>query len=120
MKEATSTVVVAKKDKAKDKRVKDITALVTTASEILKRLDHLDPNELLRLKIDEVYAILVKADPQDSISNPNKKAGQEKAKHLSIVLAVRRNIGVAKDGPPPLIPIPEAPLIYEETFMSNL
>ena len=35
---ATTFVAAAKKDQAKDKRAKDITALVTTGSEIMKIL----------------------------------------------------------------------------------
>ena len=58
------------------------TALVTTGSEILKRLEQLGPSELLRLNIDELHALLVNADPQASIPKPNKKTWQEKASPL--------------------------------------
>ena len=51
-------------------------ALVTTGSEILRRLEQLGPNELLRLKIDELYALIVNTDPIGSIPKPNKKTGQ--------------------------------------------
>ena len=46
---AAAIVAAAKKNQAKDKRSKDTTALVTTGSEVLKRLEQLGPNELLRL-----------------------------------------------------------------------
>jgi len=85
--EAASVVVVAKKDQAKDKRARDTTALVTIGSEIMKRLEQLGPSELHRLKIDELHASLVNANPQGSIPKPNKKTGQEKASLLSIVPA---------------------------------
>jgi hypothetical protein len=38
------------------------TALVTTGSEILQKLEQLVPYELLRLKIDELHTLLVNAD----------------------------------------------------------
>jgi len=77
--EAFVALVAAKKDTTKDKRAKDTTALVTTGSEILKSLEQLDLSELMRLKIDELYALLVNGDPLGSIPMPNKKEGQEKA-----------------------------------------
>ena len=43
MKEAAFAVAAAKKDQAKNKRAKDTTALVTTGSEILQRLEQLGP-----------------------------------------------------------------------------
>jgi hypothetical protein len=52
----------------------------------LKRLEQLGPSELLRLKIDELYALL-NADPQASIPKPNKITRQEKANLLLIVQA---------------------------------
>ena len=39
------------------------TALVPTGSEIVKILEQLGPFELNRLKIDELHALLVNADP---------------------------------------------------------
>ena len=47
--EEVVVAAAAKKSTAKDKRAKDTTTLVTTGSEILKRLEHLGPSELLRL-----------------------------------------------------------------------
>jgi hypothetical protein len=84
---ATTAAVAAKNDQAKDKRARDVTTLVTNGSEILQRLDQLGPNEMLRLKIDELHALLLNADPQGSILKPNKKTGLEKANLLSIVQA---------------------------------
>ena len=74
----------------KDKRAKDTTSLVTTGSEILKRLEQLGPSELIRLKIDELYTLLVNNDPLGSIPRPNKKEGQEKANLMSAVQAALR------------------------------
>ncbi len=85
--EAAVVVAAAKKNQAKDKRARDTTALVTTGSEILKRLEQLGPSELHRLKIDELHALLVNAAPQGSISKSNKKTGQEKANLLPTVKA---------------------------------
>ena len=90
-KEADVVADVAKKDQAKEKRAKDTPALVTTGSEILKRLEQLGPCELLRLKIDEfydeLYALLVNNDPRGSIPKPDKKIGQEKANLVPTVQA---------------------------------
>ena len=55
------------------------TALVTTGSEILQRLEQLGPDKLLRLKIDELHALLLNADPRGTIPKPNKKTRLEKA-----------------------------------------
>ena len=85
--EAAAVAAAAKKDQAKDKRARDTTALVTTSSEILKRLEQLCPSEKHRLKIDELHVLLVNADPPVSISKPNKKTGQEKASLLPAVQA---------------------------------
>ena len=60
------------------------TTLVTTSSEILQILEQLDPNELLRLKIDELYALIVNANPLGPIPKPNKKTRLEKANLMSI------------------------------------
>ena len=57
-----AVVAAAKKDQAKNKKTKDTTALVTTGSEILTRLEQLGPSELLRLKVDELHALLVNID----------------------------------------------------------
>ncbi len=64
----------AKKDQAKEKKAKGTTALVTTGSEILKRLEQLGPSELLRLKIDELYAL---APRQCRSSSFHSQAKQE-------------------------------------------
>jgi hypothetical protein len=72
-------------------KARDTTALVATGTEILKRLEHVGPPELLRLKIDELYALLVNGDPQGSILRPNKKPGQEKDNMLPTVQAVVNN-----------------------------
>ncbi len=60
---AVADAAAAKKDQAKEKKARDTTVFVTTGSEILKRLEQLGPSELLRLKIDELHAILANADP---------------------------------------------------------
>jgi 6-phosphogluconolactonase/glucosamine-6-phosphate isomerase/deaminase len=62
---AAAAAADIKKDQAKDKRAKDTTALVTTGSEIKKRLEQLGPSELLRLKIDDLHALLVNVDPNE-------------------------------------------------------
>ncbi len=83
MKEATDVAtLLAKKDQAKYTRARDITALITTGSEILYRLEQLGPNEMLRLKIDELHALLVNVDPQGSTPKRNKKIWQEKASFM--------------------------------------
>ncbi len=71
--------MLPRKISEREKKIRDTTTLVTTGSEILKRLEQLGPSELLRLKIDELHALLVNADPQRSIPKPNKKTRQEKA-----------------------------------------
>ncbi len=70
---AKSAAAAAKKDQAKTKRTKDITALVTTGSEIVTRLEPLGPSELLCMKIDMLHALLVINDPLGSNPKSNKK-----------------------------------------------
>jgi len=110
-------LAATKKDHAKEK------ARVTIGSEILKRLEQLGPSELLHLKIDELYALHVYADPQKqgSIPKPKKKTWQERANLLPTVQAVlRRILAVAAYQAPPLLLIPFAPVICEEDNISNL
>ncbi len=89
-KEAGVALGAAKKEQAKGKRARDITALVTTGSEIPQRLEQLDLNDLHLLKIDELHAHVANADPQGSIPKPNKKIGLEKANLLINVHATLR------------------------------
>jgi hypothetical protein len=70
---ATSSASVAKKELSKEKKARDTIALVTPGSEIMKRLEQLGPNELLRLKVDELHALLANTGPHGSITKPNKK-----------------------------------------------
>jgi hypothetical protein len=97
-------------------------SLVLTGSEILTRLD---PSELLRMKIDELHALLVNADPQGFIpAKSNKKTGQEKAYLLPTVQAdLRSFLAVAAASTaqaPSLIPISFPPVICEGKKISNL
>ena len=50
-KQAADAAAAEKRDAATEKRARSTTALVTAGSEVLKRLEQLGPNELLRLKI---------------------------------------------------------------------
>ena len=121
---AAVVAAAAKKNTTKDKRAKDNTSLVTTGSEILRRLEQLGPSELLRLKIDELHALLVNSDPLGSTPSPNKKEGQEKASLLPTVqAALGRFLAVrAASTPqaPPLPPIPFAPVTCEGETIPNL
>ena len=121
---AAAAAAAAKKDEAKTKKTKDITALATIGSVILTRLEQLGPPELLRLKIDELHALLVNSDPLGSIPKPNKKTGLEKANLLpSVQAAFGRFLAVAAASAPqapPLTPIPSAPVICEGEYIPNL
>jgi hypothetical protein len=121
---ALAAAAAAKKNTTKDKRAKDTTSLVTTGSEILRRLEQLGPSELLRLKIDELHALLVNNDPLGSTPRPNKKEGQEKASLLPTVqAALGRFLAVAAASTPqapPLPPIPFAPVTCEGETIPNL
>jgi hypothetical protein len=122
--EAAAAAAV-KKNQAKDKRAKDTSALVLTGSEVLKRLEQLGPNELPRLKIDELHSLLVNADPQASIPKPNKKTGQEKVNLLTTVQeALRRFASASAAQAPqqaPPLPIPEAPVTFQtENTINNM
>ncbi len=64
---AVVDVVVAKQNQTKDTRAKYTISHVTAGPEIRKRLEKLGPNELIRLKIDELYALLVNVDPHGSL-----------------------------------------------------
>ncbi len=86
-KEEAVATAAAKKEQAKDKRARDIITLVTAGSEILQRLEKLGLNEQLRLNIDELKALLVKADPQGSIPKPNKKTWLKKANLMPTIQA---------------------------------
>ena len=111
---AVVAAAAAKKDTTKDKRAKDTTSLVTTGSEILRRLEQLGPSELLHLKIDELHALLVNIDPLGSTPRPNKKEGQEKANLLPTVqAALWLFFAVAAVSAPSLLPIPVTHVIYE-------
>jgi hypothetical protein len=111
----------AKKDQAKNKKTKDTTALVTTGSEILTRLEQLGPSELLRMKVDELHALLVNSDPLGSIRKPNKKTGLEKANLLpNVKAALGRYLAVAAVSSPSLLPIPEVLVTCEGENILNL
>ena len=118
---AAAAAAAAKKDQAKEKKARDTTALVTTGSEILKRLEQLGLFELLHLKVDELHALVVNADPQASIPKPNKKTWQEKASLLPTVqAALRRHLAVAAVQSTALLQILEAPLICEGESTLNM
>jgi hypothetical protein len=74
--------------------------------------------ELLRLKIDELHALIGNVDPLGSNPKPNKKIGLEKANLLPTVIAAlgrfsgSRSIATPAEAPP-VVPIPEAPLNCE-------
>jgi hypothetical protein len=99
------------------------TALVTTRSEILKRLERLGPSELQRLKVDELHALLLNADPLGSIPKTNKKTEQEKAILLPTVqAALSRFLAVAAASTPQAPPLPSisfAPVTCEEENIPN-
>ncbi len=90
----------------------------------MQRLEHLGPGELLRLKIDELHALLLNADSRVTIPKPNKKTGLEKANLLPTIQAViGRFLAVAVASAaqaPPLLPIPLAPVICEGENITNL
>ena len=90
-------------------------ALVTTCSEILQRLEQLGPNELLCLKIDELYALIENAYSIGSIPKPNKKTWQEEAILLmpTVQTAIGRYLAVAAVSAPSMLPIAVFPVIYE-------
>ena len=76
------------------------------------------------MKIDELRALLVNADPQGSILKPDKKTRLEKANMLpAIIAALGRfsgsNIIATLEEAPPLLPIPEAPLNCEGENIEN-
>ena len=90
----------------------------------MKRLEQLGPSELLRLTINELCALLVNADLQGSIPEPNKKIVQEKANLLHTAQAALRPflaVAVASAPQAPLLPpIPFAHVICEGEYISNL
>ena len=87
----------------------------------MQRIEQLGPSELLRLKIDELHALLVNADLLGSIPKPSKKTGLEKANLLPTVqAALGRYIAVATDPAPSLLPILEVPVIFEVKNILNL
>ena len=114
----------AKREQSKIKKTADTTILVTAGSEILTRLERLGPSELPRLKVDELHALLVNADPLGSIPKPNKKTGLEKANLFPTVQAAfGRFLAVAATSAPqapPLTPIPFAPVTCEGENIPNL
>ncbi len=109
-KEAAAAATAAKKEQSKTKKTANTTVLFTTGSEILARLERLGPSELSRLKVDELHALLVNADPLGYIPKPNKKTKLEKASLLhSVQAAFGRFLAVAVASAPqapPLTPIP--------------
>ena len=90
----------------------------------MTRLEQLGPSELLRLKIDELHALLVNSDPLSSIPKSNKKTRLEKANLLPTVRdALGQVLAVAAASAPqvmPLTPTPFAHVICEGEYMPNL
>ena len=84
-KQAADAAAAEKRDAATEKRARSTTALVTAGSEVLKRIEQHGRAELLRLKIDELHALIVNADPLGSNPKPNKKTALEKASLLPAV-----------------------------------
>jgi len=94
---------------------------MTTGSEIVKKLGQLGPSEMLRLKIDDLYALLVNTILSAPFLGQTKKEGQEKANLLPTVQAtLRRFSAVATLSAPSLLPIPEVHVINEGENISNL
>ena len=123
-KQAADVVVAEKRDAATEKRARSTTALVTTGSEVLKRLEQRGPAELLRLKVDELHALISNADPLGSNPKPNKKTGLEKASLLpEVIAALGRFSGSSSIATPAeaptLLPIPEAPVNCEGENTEN-
>ena len=89
--------------------------------EILISLEQLGPSELLRLKIDDLHAMLANADPQGSIPKPSKKTRHEKVNLMPIVQAtIGRFFSDSNVLAPSLRPIPEVPSISEGEHLFNL
>jgi hypothetical protein len=123
-KQAADAAAAEKRDAATEKKARSTTALVTTGSEVLKRLEQRGPSELLRLKIDELHALIVNADPLGSNPKPNKKTGLEKASLLpAVIAALGRFSGSSGNATPAeapsLLPIPEAPVTCEGENIEN-
>ena len=123
-KQAADAAAAEKRDATTEKRARSTTALVTAGSEVLKRLEQRGRAELLRLKIDELHALIVNADPLGSNSKPNKKTGLEKASLLpAVIAALERFSGSSSIATPaeapPLLPIQEALLTCEGENIEN-
>ena len=121
---AAAAAADIKKDQAKDKRAKDTTALVTAGSEVLKRLEQPGRAEILRLKIDELHALIANVVPLWSNPKPNKNTGLEKASLLPAVIAALGRFGGSNSiatpaEAPPLLLIPEVPLNCEGENIEN-
>ena len=113
-KQAADAAAAEKRDAATEKRARSTTTLVNTGSEVLRRLEQRGPAELLRLKVDELHALIVNADPLGSNPRLNKKLGLEKASLLpEVIAALGRFSGSSSiatpSEAPTLLPIPEAP-----------
>ena len=112
--QAADAAAAEKRYAAKKERAQSTTALVTASSEVLKRLEKRGRAELLRLKIDELHALIFNAYPLGSNPKPNKKTGPEKVILLPAVIAAlgrfsgSSSIATPAEAPP-LLPIPEAP-----------
>ena len=77
-KQAAYAVTAEKRDAAKEKRARSITALVIASSEVLKILEQRGRAELLRLKKDELHALIVNADLVGSNPKRTRKQGLRK------------------------------------------
>ena len=73
-------VVVAKKAREKDKKAKDKFVQVIAGAALIDKIMRHGISVLNGLKKNELYALLVHADPNASIPKPSKKVGLEKAR----------------------------------------
>jgi hypothetical protein len=123
-KQAADAAAAEKRDAATKKKARSTTALVTTGSEVLKRLEQRGPSELTRLTINELHALIVNGDPLGSNPRPNKTTGLEKARQLPTVIAAvglfsgSSSIAAPAEAPTQL-PIPEAALNCEGENAEN-
>ena len=123
-KQAADDAAAEKRDAATEKKARSTTALVTTGSEVLKRLEQRGPSELTRLTINELHALIVNGDPLGSNPRPNKTTRLEKARQLPTVIAVvglfsgSSSIAAPAEAPTQL-PIPEAALNCEGENAEN-
>ena len=112
-----------RKEEAKQKKAKDVAALVTTGAERLQVIEQQGPTAIDRLTVHELHALLVNCDPQGTVTKPKtKREALENVKacrtvqvalvrHAAVAAAAAAATAAAEVPPPTQPPAPPMELL---------